>query len=142
MGASSSLKWVCSSSSTRCQSSSRFGPSKKPSSDTDMCRTIFLIACSSPRWDGSPRQSDRPGPPKSSALRRTPGAVGQTGEQAGELLPVGGVPLGEQCVEDLRTVAGDGGVELPALLCGPYQGRASVGRVGLAGDEATGREPA
>jgi beta-glucosidase len=37
-----------------------------------MCRTIFLIACSSPRWDGSPRQGDRPGPPKSSALRRTP----------------------------------------------------------------------
>jgi hypothetical protein len=54
-----------------------------------MCRTSFLIACSSPRWDGSPRQGDRPGPPKSSALRRTPGAVGQTGEQAGELLPVG-----------------------------------------------------
>ena len=38
------LKCQCSSSSTVCQSISRPGPSMKPSSDTDMLNTIFLIA--------------------------------------------------------------------------------------------------
>jgi hypothetical protein len=41
---SSWLKCRCSSSSTMCQSSSRFGPSMKPSTETDIIQMIFLIA--------------------------------------------------------------------------------------------------
>jgi hypothetical protein len=38
------LTYSCTSSSTRCQSISRFGPSVKPSRDTTIHRTIFRIA--------------------------------------------------------------------------------------------------
>src|ERR671931_675072 len=42
--ASTSLKWLWTSSSTSCQSRSPFGPAMYPSSDTDSIRTIFLTA--------------------------------------------------------------------------------------------------
>jgi len=41
---SCSLKWRCNSSSTRCQSIWRSGPSMKPSRDTEIIKTIFLSA--------------------------------------------------------------------------------------------------
>src|SRR3954464_5414967 len=44
MAPATSLKWKCSSSSTRCQSMSRLGPSMKPSSDTENISTTFRTA--------------------------------------------------------------------------------------------------
>src|ERR1700721_739900 len=47
-----SSKWGANSASPDCQPISRSGPSKKPSSDTDIMKTIFLIAVlSRPRPD-------------------------------------------------------------------------------------------
>src|SRR5207247_2194132 len=60
MGASCWLKWLCSSSSTKCQSISRFGPSKNPSRDTDIMRTTFLI-CRGLPWGGVSRAVDHQG---------------------------------------------------------------------------------
>src|SRR4051794_29645711 len=73
MVASCSLEWGCSSSSTRGQSISRFGPSMNPSSDTDIICTIFLMAFD-PMWPGptprvSPMTNDAEDLPDYSDLR-------------------------------------------------------------------------
>ena len=54
MEASCSLKWACSSSSTSCQSSSWFGPSMNPSTDTDIMKMSFLIGEHCPIGPTSP----------------------------------------------------------------------------------------
>ncbi len=56
IAASCSLKWRCGSSSALCQSSSRPGPSMKPSADTGIVRMIFLVGVPS---DGPGRLGGR-----------------------------------------------------------------------------------
>src|SRR5437763_4233268 len=83
MAPSCSLKWVCSSSSTKCQSSSRFGPSMKPSRDTDIITMIFLMA--------SRRPADPALPPEVPEL----GGGGRHDERPREAVALRPVQLGD-----------------------------------------------